>query len=91
MQFETWTDPFCLSWEIYKYVVDDPDPQTTTNLTVPRNQGRETMAYLTFSKFLSLFLVLPAALFAPRMGGKKRTLKRERDNASNGAVLRLQG
>lgn len=33
-----------LSWEIYRYVADDP----LANYTVPRNQGQEAMAYTTF-------------------------------------------
>lgn len=34
------------SWKIYRYVLDNPNP--ISGLTVPRNQGREAMAYLTF-------------------------------------------
>lgn len=37
---------FVVSWKIYKYNLDDPMP--SSHLTVPRNQGREAMAYLTF-------------------------------------------
>ena len=33
-------------WAIVRYVMDDPTP--TGNLTVPRNQGREGMGYLTY-------------------------------------------
>lgn len=33
------------SWRIHKYTLDDPSP--ALNTTIPRNQGREAMAYLT--------------------------------------------
>lgn len=31
-------------------MLDDPNPDQTLQTTVPRNQGREAMAYLTYSK-----------------------------------------
>ena len=40
----SWLDEHLADWERYVYVVDDAG----ANLTVPRNKGRESNAYLTF-------------------------------------------
>jgi hypothetical protein len=38
-----WIHEHLPEWELYRYVVDDPSSQ----LTVPKNKGREAMVYLT--------------------------------------------
>lgn len=35
-------------WVPYRYILDDPNPSPDVGLSVPRNYGREAMAYLTF-------------------------------------------
>ncbi|KAF2232744.1 hypothetical protein EV356DRAFT_244110 [Viridothelium virens] len=42
----SWIDRIPSSWDIYRYFLDDPHP--LNNLSVPRNNGRESMAYLTY-------------------------------------------
>lgn len=37
---------FASSWDIKRYILDDPNP--TNGLSVPANRGREAMAYLTY-------------------------------------------
>ena len=51
--YELWTRTEglpCYSWEVNRILLDDPNPDPLSNSTVPRNQGREAMAYLTYSE-----------------------------------------
>lgn len=36
------------SWQVVRYIVDDPNPDPKDGLPIPRNRGREAMAYLTY-------------------------------------------
>ncbi|KAL9054550.1 MAG: hypothetical protein Q9162_004106 [Coniocarpon cinnabarinum] len=42
----SWLDQVPSDWTPYRYFLDDPNPYN--GLSVPRNQGREAMAYLTY-------------------------------------------
>lgn len=43
----SWLSEIPSSWTIKRYFMDDPNPEQP-GLSVPRNQGREAMAYLTY-------------------------------------------
>ena len=52
----TWLSTYFPNWEKNIYAVDDP----TAELTVPKNKGRESMAYLTYVDWTDCLLATRA-------------------------------